>query len=112
MPLIPKPLTVVELYAGTARSASPFAKWKRARIGALIDRDQYAAATYRLNFPTRPYYVEDIATITPDRIVSLAGARVDVLLGCPPCQGFSDTGTRDPQDDRNRHLLRFGALAV
>jgi DNA (cytosine-5)-methyltransferase 1 len=30
------------------------------------------------------------------------------LLGCPPCQGFSDTGKRDPDDPRNIHVSLFG----
>jgi DNA (cytosine-5)-methyltransferase 1 len=33
-------------------------------------------------------------------------------LGCPPCQGFSDTGKRDPDDPRNGHLTRFGTIAL
>lgn len=40
-------------------------------------------------------------------IKKLAGGRVDVLLGCPPCQGFSEVGFRDPKDPRNSHLNRF-----
>src|SRR5262249_39395474 len=31
-----------------------------------------------------------------------------ILLGCPPCQGFSDTGKRDPDDPRNVHIDVFG----
>jgi DNA (cytosine-5)-methyltransferase 1 len=42
----------------------------------------------------------------------MAGGHIDVLLGCPPCQGFSDVGERDPNDPRNRHLERFGRFAA
>jgi len=32
---------------------------------------------------------------------------VDILLGCPPCQGYSDCGKKDDADPRNEHVLRF-----
>ena len=41
------------------------------------------------------------------KVAHLAGGRVDILLGCPPCQGFSDTGNRDPRDPRNCHIGLF-----
>jgi DNA (cytosine-5)-methyltransferase 1 len=49
--------------------------------------------------------------MTPTRVAALAGGTVDILLGCPPCQGFSDTGTRDPNDARNSHMDRFSWIA-
>jgi len=104
-------LNVVELYAGTARSSQPFRSWKRCSIALLVDNDRLANKTYLHNFPGSPYLKHDIGRLTAHRIRTLAGGRVDILLGCPPCQGFSDTGTRDPEDPRNSHLARFGYLA-
>ena len=46
--------------------------------------------------------------MTADELATLAGGRVDILLGCPPCQGFSDTGKRDPEDPRNDHITAYG----
>lgn len=34
----------------------------------------------------------------------------DVLLAGPPCQGFSTVGRRDPEDPRNRLLMRVGEI--
>ncbi len=104
-------LSVVELYAGTARSSEPFRRWKKAQIALLIDNDGYAARTYRHNYPKAPYLVRTLSTMTAQEIKRLAGGCVDVLLGCPPCQGFSDTGVRDSSDHRNRHLARFRSFA-
>src|SRR6185436_17956887 len=100
-------LNVVELYAGTARSADAFRDWARCRVALLVDRDEFAASVYKQNHPDAPYLVGNLSRITPGEIQQLAGGPVDVLLGCPPCQGFSDTGSRDPDDWRNRHLTRF-----
>lgn len=106
-PLIGAPLNVVELYAGTARSADAFRAWRRCRVALLIDNDEFAARTYKQNQPDGPYLVGNLGRLTPSDIRRHAGGRVDILLGCPPCQGFSDTGSRDPNDWRNRHLTRF-----
>src|SRR5438445_6587371 len=95
---------VVELYAGTARSVQPFRRWPQSRISALIDFDEYAAETYLANVPDAPYYTRDLTNIRASTIERLAGGKVDILLGCPPCQGFSETGTRNPRDLRNAHF--------
>lgn len=102
---------VVEVYAGTGRSAEPFRAWKRCSISLLVDNDRLATQTYRHNFPRAPYLRHDLRRLSARRLIADAGGRVDILLGCPPCQGFSDTGTRDPDDPRNSHLVRFAHLA-
>src|SRR5947208_3446463 len=94
------PLHVVELYAGTARSAEPFRYWKRCRVALLMDNDALARETYIHNFPAAPYFRQDLKLARPREVEALAGGRVDILLGCPPCQGFSDMGVRDPDDPR------------
>jgi DNA (cytosine-5)-methyltransferase 1 len=99
--------SVVELYAGTARSADAFRQWRRARVELLVDCDQLAGETYLLNRPTAPYLTTNVSRLTPPDVKALSGGRVDILLGCPPCQGFSDTGTRDSADPRNAHLTHF-----
>jgi DNA (cytosine-5)-methyltransferase 1 len=101
----------VELYAGTARSTEAFRSWKRTRIGLLVDRDRFAFETYFQNRPDAPYLVRSVARMSAREIEAYAGGRVDILVGCPPCQGFSDTGARDPADGRNRHLTHFAMLA-
>lgn len=112
MPVIRKRLNVVELYAGTGRSVQPFRKWQRARIAALIDVDPHAFNTYRSNFEHAPYYICNLGSIGRESVACLAGGRVDILLGCPPCQGFSDVGRRNSRDKRNSHLANFGRLAA
>ena len=111
MYIMPKRLKVVELYAGTARSSAPFRRWRRAEISLLVDNNEVAVNTYKANFPRAPYRKASLSRMTPNRLSALAGGRIDILLGCPPCQGFSDTGTRDPNDARNSHMDRFSWIA-
>lgn len=104
-------LRVVELYAGTARSCEPFRTWKQCAISLLVDNSPFAEKTYIYNFPKAPYLLADLKRINPAQLLSRADGRVDILLGCPPCQGFSDAGTKDPRDPRNSHMENFCRLA-
>jgi DNA (cytosine-5)-methyltransferase 1 len=101
---------IVELYAGTARSAEPFRAWKHGEIALLADSSNFAKKTYLANFPDAPYVKLNLATTTLSDVVRRAGGRIDVLLGCPPCQGFSESGKRDPDDPRNSHMGRFARI--
>ncbi len=105
--MIKNKLNIVELYAGTARSAEAFRKWKKSKIALLIDNNDFAAKTYQENYPKTPYIVGDLTKITPKEIERQIGGKVDVLLGCPPCQGFSAAGNRNPNDPRNNHLILY-----
>ena len=42
-----------------------------------------------------------------DHIEVLASLQADVVIGGPPCQGFSVAGKMDPADPRSRHVWRF-----
>ena len=100
-------LSIVELYAGTGRCAEPFRRWRRVKRIALFDIDEYAQETYRANFARANYSIVDLGRARPSTIARRAGGAVDILLGCPPCQGYSDCGKKDDADPRNEHVLRF-----
>ncbi|SFD14526.1 DNA (cytosine-5)-methyltransferase 1 [Klenkia taihuensis] len=67
-----------------------------------VELDRAAAATYAANFdPTGLHtYTGDIAGFT--NVPS-----VDLVVGGPPCQGFSALGKRDPTDVRNQLWRQF-----
>ena len=78
-----------------------------------VEWDDNAVATFKLNFPDVPVYHGDIAKLTVDECLHLAGIRpreLDVLDGSPPCQGFSTAGKRvldDPRNDLFREFVRL-----
>lgn len=87
-----KKFKIVELYAGTGRSVQPFLGWKKVGDPLLVDVNTYAAEVYRQNLPNAIYATADLRKTTSKDLANLAGGRIDILLGCPPCQGYSDTG--------------------
>jgi DNA (cytosine-5)-methyltransferase 1 len=51
--------------------------------------------------PKKAHSVDEILDSYKDKLGDLAG-EVDMLVGGPPCQGFSSAGRRDPNDPRNK----------
>lgn len=63
---------------------------------SAVEFDLAAAATYAANFGEDHTHHIDIG----DWVEDIPTA--DVVIGGPPCQGFSNLGTKDPNDPRNR----------
>lgn len=100
---------IVELFAGVGSVASAFAEVTELPVGYLNDIDEAARRTARANLGRDlPYHLETAAELTADDVRRrLDGLEAGVVLGCPPCQGWSTAGRRDEQDDRNGLLGRY-----
>jgi DNA (cytosine-5)-methyltransferase 1 len=78
--------------------------------------DPYAAATNELTFKrlreSRPHLDGDWAMHTgdvldlPEEELPVAGS-ADLVIGGPPCQGFSVAGKMNPDDHRSQHVFHF-----
>jgi DNA (cytosine-5)-methyltransferase 1 len=88
------------------------------RVVGAIEIDALAVETYHLNHPEVENVWElDIRKLTGAQILrdlGLAKGELDLLAGCPPCQGFSSmttlNGNRRSQDNRNQLIAEFGRL--
>lgn len=87
--------TVVSLFSGGGGLDLGF---EAAGFGTAVcvDNDPVACETLKFNRPGWDVRCEDIRDFDPS---PWAGA--DVLVGGPPCQGFSTAGKGDPTDPRN-----------
>lgn len=66
-----------------------------AKLAVELNRD--AAASYGQTFPGVDVYVGTVRNWLSEQTVP----SVDVVIGGPPCQGFSNLGKRDGEDARN-----------
>jgi len=72
-----------------------------------------AVATHRANFPTTKMVPGDITDpAVKARIAEACGGRCDVLIGGPPCQAYSKSGKRDPNDPRGRLFEEYLAMVA
>jgi DNA (cytosine-5)-methyltransferase 1 len=99
-------VTFLDLFAGCGGFSSGL---KAAGCEALaeVELDTWAADTLRANFPTSEVIEADIRTIPDARIMKYAG--VDLIVGGPPCQGFSVAGSTQfgMADPRNELFYWF-----
>lgn len=73
-----------------------------------IDRD--ACRTYRANHPNTMVYEGDIREISGKQILNYLGLKpddIDLIVGGPPCQGFSTLGKKDENDPRNNLFIHY-----
>lgn len=103
MPLAPRP-GIVEVFAGIGSVARGFEEGAQAETLLLNDIDQIAQNAYLSHAGIHaPYFARDIRHLRADTLARhLEERTVSGLLGCPPCQGFSDAGQRLESDPRNR----------
>ncbi len=108
--------TAIDLFCG-AGGLSLAARNIGIRVLGGLDNDGNACRTYRLNFfgarMDEPILIEkDILEIHAKkflRLLKLRPGQLDILMGGPPCQGYSihrlkDSGVKDP---RNALLVRY-----
>lgn len=94
--------TLIDLFAGCGGMTVGFVQAGFSPVAA-VDFDESAAATYAANFGEDHVHLTDIAdwTEVPE---------ADIVIGGPPCQGFSNLGTRDDEDPRNRLWREYARI--
>ena len=99
-----KPYNVIDLFCGCGGFSKGFEEaGYNIRFG--IDMWKDAIVTYKQNFPNAAVMNEDITKISGKDILKASKLKkdeVDVIIGGPPCQGFSVSGKRMIDDERNK----------
>lgn len=91
--------TVVSLYSGAGGLDLGFAQAGFEVLWAN-DSDPFAVETYRDNLGPHAVCGDVLETPLPD-------VQPDVVIGGPPCQGFSVIGRMRGDDPRSRHVFHF-----
>ncbi|MEU7056289.1 DNA cytosine methyltransferase [Streptomyces sp. NPDC046197] len=115
-PVAPEPITVVDLFSGCGGFTQGFHEFRPAGTDedgpvfhsvAAVEHNVAAAATYAANFgslrpdervPAARVHVGDIEDWQP----TPEALHADVVVGGPPCQGFSALNRKKKGSERNR----------
>ena len=94
-----KKIRVLDLFAGAGGlTAGLHQASDRFESVAAVEMDPAAAASYEATFGPGIVYTGPIQEWLETDLVP---ASVDVVVGGPPCQGFSQLGKQDENDERN-----------
>lgn len=102
-------MKVADLFAGVGGLSQGFIK-AGFEIAIAVEFDKDIAYSYKRNHPTTDVYAEDICKLNFKEIHS-KHPQIDVVMGGPPCQGFSQKGKRlsinDPRNFLFKQFVRF-----
>jgi DNA (cytosine-5)-methyltransferase 1 len=99
----PSALRFVSVYSGAGGLDLGFVQAGFESVWAN-DMDPYACATFERNLGHH-------SAVGDVRSLEIPGkGEVDLVIGGPPCQGFSVAGHMDPDDPRSQHVLYFLAI--
>ena len=102
-----KKLTVLDLFCGCGGISCGYSLAGFDIIGG-IDFNQDAVTTFEANFKKAKVHCADITAITDKTIIEDYNG-VDVIVGGPPCQGFSTANRwqKEMDDPRNRLFFEY-----
>ena len=105
-----KALNYIDLFSGAGGFSLGFDRLGFKNIFS-VDIQKDFCQTYKANFPKHTLIEKDITTLSNEEIIKLTSKTdVDVVIGGPPCQGFSiagNIGRKFIDDPRNRLFQEF-----
>lgn len=102
------PIRVLDLFAGAGGLTAGFhLASPRFRSVAAVEMDPFAAASYSKTFTEARVFTGSIQDWNSR---GETPGDIDVVVGGPPCQGFSTLGKQDAEDERNSLWREYAAV--
>ena len=105
--------TAIDLFSGCGGMTTGLRK-AGFQVLAGVEMETSACAVYQLNHPGTHLFSRDITSLSVATVKHKLGIQkgyLDLLAGCPPCQGFSTVRTLNGKlkitDDRNDLIFQF-----
>jgi DNA (cytosine-5)-methyltransferase 1 len=110
-------LTAVDLYCGAGGLTEGLKQADFSVLGA-VDISPLAIEAFEANHPETVVWRRDVRRLRPSEVMDrlgIAPGELDLLAGCPPCQGFSSMRTHRQgthvEDRRNALVAQFARFA-
>lgn len=97
---------IIDLFAGVGGLSLGFEQMGFEVVFAN-EYDSSIAESYVYNHPNTEMLVADITTIDFDMFFNRFSGKIDVVVGGPPCQGFSQKGQRKTIHDERNFLFKY-----
>ncbi|WP_455650981.1 DNA cytosine methyltransferase [Phascolarctobacterium faecium] len=102
---------VIDLFAGVGGLSLGFEK-QGFEVVLANEYDQSIAESYRENHKQTKMICEDITSIDLPEVFGDFYGNIDVIIGGPPCQGFSQKGQRKTIHDERNFLFKYYVKGV
>lgn len=99
-------MNVLDLFCGCGGLSYGF-KLAGYDIVGGIDIDKDAINTFNENFKNAIGICEDISTVEVKQVMKEIESDIDIIIGGPPCQGFSNANRYNNEEDDPRNKLFF-----
>lgn len=99
----------ISLFAGAGGCSLGFSQ-AGVEIIAAFENNHAALATYNTNFGSEKCHNVDLSVCDFSKIrdsLNLKRGELDIIIGGPPCQGFTSAGTRFWDDPRNKLVRNY-----
>lgn len=103
--------TVIDLFAGVGGLSLGF---EMAGFDVVLanEHDKSIAESYKHNHPNTKMILANIQDLPIEDTFSKYRGKVDVVIGGPPCQGFSQKGQRKTINDERNFLFKYFVKVV
>jgi len=106
---------VLDTFAGAGGFSLGFEMTNQAKIIGAIEIDKWAGETFQFNHKNTKILINDITKLSNYDLQIEFKEKPNIILGGPPCQGFSicNINNGDPKDPRNslfEEFIRIGKL--
>ena len=97
---------VIDLFAGVGGMSLGF---EMAGFDVVLanEYDKDIATAYKKNHSSTKMINEDITKLDLQSVFEQYKGNIDVIIGGPPCQGFSSLGKRDANDEKNELVYEY-----
>ena len=103
--------TVIDLFAGVGGLSLGF-EMEGFNVVVANEYDASIASAYTKNHPNTKMIVGDITEININETFKPYKHKIDVIIGGPPCQGFSQKGQRKTINDKRNFLFKYYVKVV